>query len=142
MSLPTRVSSAAAHEASGAGTQGRNAPTSRRRTVRHRPVRSGAALEILEESGDSIPFDQWKLSPFGAWLHSDMLYSIGDRLMLRISLPHIGPPLRVEGEVIRTEIGETGQSPGMGIAFRNLRPADRQMLRGWVFHRFLEMEGS
>ena len=108
----------------------------RRDTRRH--SRSTLVLPVLVSDASSkarvgIRFDSADVSGGGAFLRSDMLFEVGEILLLQFSLPD-GRPIRVRGRVVRAtrEVRETADGrqsmPGMGVEFVGLAPEDREAI--------------
>lgn len=108
----------------------------RRDTRKH--TRSTLVLPVLVSDAASkarvgIRFDSADVSGGGAFLRSDMLFEVGEMLILQFSLPD-GRPIRTRGRVVRAT-RESRESPGsgggserpagMGIEFVDLAPEDR-----------------
>jgi len=72
-----------------------------------------------------IRFDNTDVSTGGAFLRSDLLFEVGERLMLQFQLPQGGPAIRTRGRVTRVTRGQSREVPGMGVEFVDLRPEDR-----------------
>jgi c-di-GMP-binding flagellar brake protein YcgR len=105
----------------------------RRDTRKH--ARGSLALPVFVSDAVSkarvgIRFDSADVSGGGAFLRSDMLFEVGELLMLQFSLPD-GRAISARGRVVRAsrEVrdGETGKErvSGMGIEFVDLPPEDR-----------------
>jgi Tfp pilus assembly protein PilZ len=95
------------------------------------------AIEILDEAGQAIAFDAFDLSAVGVYIYSDLLLTPGEIVHLRLRLPWTPRPIHVRGEVVRAEADEGGeQSPGMGVAFRDIGTDVEQALRRYVAGRF------
>lgn len=108
----------------------------RRDTRKH--TRSTLVLPVLVSDAASkarvgIRFDSADVSGGGAFLRSDMLFEVGEVLILQFSLPD-GRPIRTRGRVVRatrearesSASGGGGERPaGMGIEFVDLAPEDR-----------------
>jgi c-di-GMP-binding flagellar brake protein YcgR len=74
-----------------------------------------------------IRFDSADVSGGGAFLRSDMLFEVGELLVLQFSLPN-GRVIRARGRVVRASRGvDEGKDrfPGMGIEFVDLPAEDR-----------------
>ncbi len=87
---------------------------------------------ILDESGISIPLDLFDLSPTGAYIKSDLLFSPGEKLNLELNLPYLDKPLVLEAVVTRGELFQPERGPGMGVAFDSLRLKDKLILEKCV----------
>ena len=108
----------------------------RRDTRKH--TRSTLVLPVLVSDVTSkarvgIRFDSADVSGGGAFLRSDMLFEVGEMLILQFSLPD-GRPIRTRGRVVRatreareapTSGDGTEHPAGMGIEFVGLAPEDR-----------------
>ena len=73
------------------------------------------------------------LSCDGLFLRSEFLDSEGTRVALDIELPGTEMPLRVHGDVVRTD--ETPLACGMGIRFADVRPPVRLQLANYMLLR-------
>lgn len=73
------------------------------------------------------------ISAGGAFVRSDLLFEIGEELVLAFTLPS-GRTIRARGRVVRVarEIGDEGGVPGMGIQFVDLSDGDRDALLALV----------
>jgi hypothetical protein len=126
----------------GSADRGRNGAAnspqrSRRcRTSETHTVAGELAIEMIDESGRAIPFECFDLSAVGVYLYSDLLLSPGELVQLRLRLPWSARPILVRGEVVRAEPEDGVQSPGMGVAFRDLGADVAQELRSYVARRF------
>lgn len=109
----------------------------RRRLARRSEGLGDAFVEVLDEHGQSVPYECFDLSAVGMYLHSDLLLTEGERLQLRITLPGGSRPVVVRGVVVRAEDGDGPRRSGMGVAFRNLSEEAREELRGYVARRFV-----
>jgi PilZ domain len=107
----------------------------RRDTRKH--VRNSLTLPVLVSDAASkarggIRFDSADVSGGGAFLRSDMLFEVGELLMLQFSLPS-GRAIRAKGRVVRAanELlhgqGDNAKDhpSGMGIEFVDLSAEDR-----------------
>ena len=108
----------------------------RRDTRRH--SRSTLVLPVLVSDAASkarvgIRFDSADVSGGGAFLRSDMLFEVGEMLILQFSLPD-GRPIRARGRVVRATRDTRGASDGreraagMGIEFVDLATEDRDAI--------------
>ncbi len=77
----------------------------------------------------SILFDSADVSTGGAFLRTDLLFEVGELLVLQFQLPRTeagdGPHIRTAGRVTRVSRGQAKEIPGMGVEFVDLRPEDR-----------------
>jgi uncharacterized protein (TIGR02266 family) len=72
-----------------------------------------------------IRFPSTDLSSGGAFLRADILFEVGEVLMVEFQLPN-GRQIRTQGRVVRvTRGGQKDRSPGMGIEFIDLSAEDR-----------------
>jgi Tfp pilus assembly protein PilZ len=105
----------------------------RRDTRRH--TRSTLVLPVLVSDAASkarvgIRFDSADVSGGGAFLRSDMLFEVGELLLLQFALPD-GRAVRVRGRVVRAtrEVDEERERySGMGVEFVDLGAEDRDAI--------------
>jgi c-di-GMP-binding flagellar brake protein YcgR len=105
----------------------------RRDTRRH--TRSTLVLPVLVSDASSkarvgIRFDSADVSGGGAFLRSDMLFEVGELLVLQFSLPD-GRVIRSKGRVVRAtrEVdADRERVAGMGVEFVELAPEDRDAI--------------
>jgi uncharacterized protein (TIGR02266 family) len=74
-----------------------------------------------------IRFDSADVSGGGAFLRSDMLFEVGEQLLLQFSLPN-GRTIRARGRVVRATRDQDDNKermPGMGVEFIDLSAEDR-----------------
>jgi hypothetical protein len=72
----------------------------------------------------SIRFDNAAVATGGAFLRTDLLFEVGERLILQFQLQQGGPAVRASGRVARVSRGQSREVPGMGVEFVDLRPED------------------
>ncbi len=81
-------------------------------------ARKDAVIEVLvvDEDGDTIPFESVNVSESGVFLASSFLYEVGQvhRLILRSA---DGRSIEVRGRVVRVVAGRKGEPSGMGYEF-------------------------
>jgi c-di-GMP-binding flagellar brake protein YcgR len=107
----------------------------RRDTRRH--TRSTLVLPVLVSDAASkarvgIRFDSADVSVGGAFLRSDMLFEVGELLLLQFALPD-GRPIRARGRVVRAtreNDEERERYAGMGVEFVELSAEDRDAIDG------------
>jgi Tfp pilus assembly protein PilZ len=105
----------------------------RRDTRRH--TRSTLVLPVLVSDAASkarvgIRFDSADVSGGGAFLRSDMLFEVGELLLLQFSLPD-GRVVRARGRIVRAtrEVDEEkDRFSGMGVEFVDLPSEDRDAI--------------
>ncbi|MFA6033258.1 MAG: PilZ domain-containing protein [Myxococcota bacterium] len=107
--------------------------TERRRYSRI-PVRID--LEVgLERTEGLLVFETRDLGPGGAFLSSDLLLDVNDKLKITFidAAGEGADPIVVDARVVRVYAGTgkegEGHGPGMGIEFTNLSEEDRGMLQ-------------
>jgi c-di-GMP-binding flagellar brake protein YcgR len=72
-----------------------------------------------------IRFSSGDISGGGAFLRSDLLFEVGETLMMEFDLPG-GRHIRTQGRVVRVARGGAkDRFPGMGLEFIDLSPDDR-----------------
>lgn len=118
------------------GTQKRGQRSRRGGVVESSNRAGGLTIELIDESGRTIPFDCFDLSAVGVYLYSDLLLSPGEIVHLKLTLPWSTRPVQVRGEVVRAEPEDGVQSPGMGVAFRDLGTEVELELKRYVARRF------
>jgi Tfp pilus assembly protein PilZ len=86
--------------------------------------------DVASKARVGIRFDSADVSGGGAFLRSDMLFEVGEILLLQFSLPD-GRPIRVRGRVVRaTREVDQGRDrhAGMGVEFVGLSAEDREAI--------------
>lgn len=91
-------------------------------------------IEVVDEMGTAVSFDNYQISTVGAFLHSPYLHCEGEKLQLRLSLPRVERPLLIEGEVVHANMDTES---GMGIVFRRMSLRDKRYLQEYVTRRFI-----
>ena len=91
-----------------------------------------AVVEMVDDTGPIATFENYDLSHMGVYLYSDILFSEGDQVELRLSLPSYSEPIYVCGEVDHATAGKKG---AMGITFKNLGTYHELLLRQFVARR-------
>jgi len=80
----------------------------------------------------SILFDSADVSTGGAFLRTDLLFEVGELLVLQFQLPRTedgdGAHIRTAGRVTRVSRGQAKEVAGMGVEFVDLRPEDRSAI--------------
>jgi c-di-GMP-binding flagellar brake protein YcgR len=72
-----------------------------------------------------IRFASGDISGGGAFLRSDLLFEVGEMLLMEFDLPS-GRHIRTQGRVVRVARGgPKDRYPGMGLEFVDLSPDDR-----------------
>jgi len=106
---------------------------------------SRAVLELPIVASDpssrvsgSILFESADVSTGGAFLRTDLLFEVGELLVLQFQLPRTeagdGPHIRTAGRVTRVSRGQAKEVPGMGVEFVDLRPEDRLAIEEHLRH--------
>jgi len=96
--------------------------------------RKKARIYILDETGEALDFEKYRLSPFGAYLYSEYLHCTGEKLQLEILLPDQPEPLLINAEVIRADMDNEA---GMGVAFRDMNSSVQRRLKNYIAGNFL-----
>ena len=79
----------------------------------------------LEGLGSSVDFASTDLSSGGAFLRADVLFEVGEVLLVEFRLPN-GRQIKTQGRVVRVARGgQKDRSSGMGIEFVDLSAEDR-----------------
>ena len=123
---------------------GRGSASASSRTQRSRrgrvsdpgPQAGELSIELIDEGGSAVAFECFDLSAVGVYIYSDLLLSPGEIVHLRLKLPWSIRPVHVRGEVVRAEPESEAQSPGMGVAFRDLGAEVEIELKRYVARRF------
>lgn len=96
---------------------------------RRAPRRALAAQALVKEPGiqeEALPLDFSEISATGAFIATDLLLPVGQRLEARFDLPD-GGPVVTQGQIVRVQY-RNGRA-GMGFAFEKMSPEDRARLR-------------
>ena len=97
--------------------------------MRHFDRRPAEVLVLVRVVGhpgaDGIHLNSSNLSEGGAFLRSDLLFEVGEMLVMEFDLPG-GRHIRTQGRVVRVARGGAKDKfPGMGLEFIDLSPDDR-----------------
>ncbi len=90
------------------------------------------ARPIAAGRSGSIRFDSTDVSTGGAFLRTDILFEVGELLVLEFQLPRAGgdgPHVAPRGACRAFRAGGRRMVPGMGVEFVDLRPEDRRPSR-------------
>ena len=105
---------------------------------------SGTELKLWLGSGEGSPeaafcYITTDIGAWGVFLESNDPLPVGTAMLLELTLPGDPLPMRMAGSVIRvvTPAKKMGTVPGMGVAFDELSPEQRQRLE-----RFLASVGG
>jgi Tfp pilus assembly protein PilZ len=81
----------------------------------------------------TIHFDTQDISVGGAFIRSDLLFEIGEELMLAFGLPS-GQQVQARARVVRVarDTGDEGLAAGMGVQFVQLSDSDRDAILALV----------
>ncbi len=106
-------------------------PTPLRRFVR-KPV--AAEIRCRSSLGPGyLFFDSQDLSMGGAFLRTDLLLEEGEPIEVEISLPGSNRVLHAQARVAWIRRDESAEgSPGMGIQFASMSPADHDALAAYL----------
>ena len=91
------------------------------RPMLHVPVVAGDPAGRL---ASAIAFDTAEVSSGGAFLPSELLLEVGERLSLTFTLPD-GRQVRAQGRVVRASRGNADEPSGIGVEFVEIAPDDR-----------------
>jgi hypothetical protein len=100
-----------------------------RRTSGRRPCRTSVRVHL--EPGtpdDSFYLDSTDLSSKGVFLHTDLLFPVGERLALEFIVPGRAAPVRGRGRVVRVLRSHEPPGPGLGIEIRGVSTEERNAL--------------
>ena len=93
-------------------------------------------LPVLVSEAESrvrggIRFDTQDLSLGGAFLRSDLLFEVGEEVLVEFE-PVRRHKIRARARVVRVVREHTDGSAGMGIAFIDLSERDRELVRAFL----------
>jgi c-di-GMP-binding flagellar brake protein YcgR len=96
-------------------------------------------LPVLVSEAESrveggIRFDTRDMSVGGAFLRSNLLFEVGEEVLVAFQTPS-GHEVRARARVVRVIREQSGGPPGMGIEFVDLLEADRKAVRGFLARR-------
>lgn len=98
--------------------------------------RKQAVIAVVLEDEQGLPLlllDADNLSVGGLYLRGDVPIRTGAHLLLRFTLPGSEDPIRLVGQVVRTEREPSATHPsGMGIRFLEVSPEYRALIEAWV----------
>ncbi len=100
-----------------------------RRTSGRRPCRT--PVRVYLEPGtpeDSFYLESADLSSKGVFLHTELLFPVGERLALEFIVPGRAAPVRGRGRVVRVIRAEEPPGPGLGIEIRGISAEERNAL--------------
>lgn len=97
----------------------------RRRTPCRAPVRVYASADNF---ADSFVLESSDLSPDGVFLHTDLLFPVGEWLELEFVVPGRVQPVRGRGRVVRVDGGSGPPGPGMAVHIAGLSEEERAAL--------------
>jgi c-di-GMP-binding flagellar brake protein YcgR len=95
-----------------------------------RPAELPVVVRAARQQGPGgIRLDSANLSEGGAFLRSDLLFEIGEALIVEIPLPS-GSVVRAAARVVRVARDKNPAAvPGMGIEFTGLSSQDRRLIQ-------------
>lgn len=99
---------------------------------RRAPRRTLDAIAWVREPGveeEPLPLDFAEISATGAFIATDLLLPVGQRLEARFDLPD-GRTVVTEGQIVRVQY-RNGRA-GMGFAFERMAAEDRAELRAFT----------
>lgn len=89
---------------------------------------SAEVMVRLEQDGEGMLFEAVRIGRSGMFLRSDYLFESGDRVYVSFPTPD-GEVLDAVAEVTELDFGDLEPgSAGMELVFRELEPADRELL--------------
>lgn len=93
-------------------------------------------VEVIFDDDQGVTFDCFDLSSVGVYLYSDILLAEGEPVTLRLSLPGVENYFYIEGQVVRSNMGDQHCESGMGVAFKNVDFEVKNELQKFVAQRF------
>jgi hypothetical protein len=97
----------------------------RRRLPCRAPVRIYATPDKVS---DSFVLESTNLSPDGVFLHTDLLFPVGEWLNLEFVVPGRASPVRGRGRVVRVDKGSSPPGPGMAVCLSDLSAEEMNAL--------------
>jgi hypothetical protein len=100
-------------------------------------IRVLAPQPVLEEDriladpaspDDSFVLDSADLCPEGVFLHTELLFPVGEWLELEVAVPGRARPVRGRGRVIRVNASRKAPGPGVAVRLPALTREDRNAL--------------
>ena len=102
-----------------------------RRRAHRKPVKVEVQVGI-EKAHGLVYFDTSDISRSGAFLVSDLLLDVGERLMLTLHVPGRNPPITAKARIVRVNADPRKRPadppPGMGIEFISMASEDEATL--------------
>jgi uncharacterized protein (TIGR02266 family) len=110
-------------------------PPVRRDTRQHPRVELEVAVLVSDAAKrvrKPIRFSSTDVSSGGTFLRADVLFEVGEVLLIEFDLPG-GRRIRVQGRVVRVARGgQKDRFPGMGLEFLDLSAGDRAAINARV----------
>ena len=98
----------------------------RRRLPCRAPVRVYATVDKIS---DSFILESTNLSPEGVFLHTELLFPVGDWLNLEFVVPGRATPVRGRGMVVRVDRNTEPPGPGVAVCLIDLSNEEKNALR-------------
>lgn len=107
-----------------------------RREFQRAPMTGGVKLFSW---GTLTPAEAAQISANGIFVRTTEVLPEGSMVTLRLALPGLHRAITVLGRVVRTVKGGLLAAPGMGIRFLDLLPSEREVVKGYVSRRAVEV---
>ncbi len=93
-------------------------------------------ISMIDSEGD-IVFDVKDISEGGAFIYSDILFEVGEKICLAFELPLTHQKITTEALILRSEKNEgTGRKAGMAVRFTTLTAADSAAISSYILKYF------
>ncbi|HVR60688.1 MAG TPA: PilZ domain-containing protein [Polyangia bacterium] len=99
----------------------------RRDSRSHRRLTLSIPVQVSDPAGQvasAIAFEAAEVSGGGAFLPSELLLEVGERLRLTFALPD-GRQVQAQARVVRASRGTPDEPSGIGVEFVDISPDDR-----------------
>lgn len=101
-----------------------------RRNIRRLPCRAPVRVYATPDRiAESFILDSTNMSSDGVFLHTDLLFPVGEWLDLEFVVPGRAQPVRGRGKVVRVEGSVFPPGPGVAVQIPGLSEEDRTALR-------------
>lgn len=101
-----------------------------RRLRRRLPCRAPVRIYVTQDNvSDSFVLESTNLSPEGVFLHTELLFPVGECLNLEFVVPGRAQPVRGKGRVVRVDGSSAPPGPGMAVHLSELSAEEKNALR-------------
>ncbi len=93
-------------------------------------------ISMIDSEGD-IAFDVKDISEGGAFIYSEILFDVGEKLSLAFELPLTHRKITTSAIILRSEKNENnGRKPGMAVRFTSLSKEDSAAINNYILKYF------